>query len=60
MRAAAISFEKQWLDERSELIRLLLLARGEIYHQEDCVPGGPCECENGALMRRIDAVLGVA
>ena len=33
---------------------LLLLARAEIYHNHECVPGQQCKCENGELMRRID------
>lgn len=36
---------------------LLMLARAEIYHNPECVPGEQCHCENGELMRRIDAVL---
>lgn len=36
---------------------LLAMARTEIHHNEECVPGQSCHCENGALMRRIDEVL---
>lgn len=36
---------------------LLVLARAEIYHNAECEPGKPCVCENGELMRQIDAVL---
>lgn len=36
---------------------LLLLARSEIYHEPECMPGEPCNCGKGELMRRMDAVL---
>lgn len=44
-------------DKESKLRDLLLLARAEIYHNAECVPGQPCKCENGELMRRIDEAL---
>lgn len=36
---------------------LLALARSELVHRDECVPGRQCVCEIGELMRRIDAEL---
>lgn len=44
-------------DGNATMRDLLLLARAEIYHNQECAPGQPCQCENGELMRRIDAAL---
>lgn len=42
---------------QNQMRGLLLLARSEIYHEPECVPGEPCRCDKGELMRRIDAAL---
>lgn len=56
-RDIAIFLDGSRAEGNSTMRDLLALARTEIYHNPECVPGQACKCENGELMRRIDAAL---